>query len=170
MNETERLNLQKMIQANDAQDKTDQIRKLKHSQKIYNDVQVLLKIMRDNNTLMKNNINAFDNLCSEKCNFLFTHYTDIFNRVKKDELDLKILNKFLMVLRSIEEGQLGQHEASYEIGKVLKEIYIDSALRKSDKLDKQHANEDSSNKEDEISTPEPVNISWSQFKTKSKSA
>ena len=72
-----------------------------------------------------------------------------------------------MVLRSIEEGQLGQHEASYEIGKVLKEIYIDSALRKSDKLDKQHANEHSSNKEDKISTPEPVNISWSQFKAKS---
>ncbi len=52
MNETERLNLQKMIQANDAEDKTEQIRQLKHSQKIYNDVQTLLKIKQDNIALL----------------------------------------------------------------------------------------------------------------------
>tara|TARA_B110000967_G_scaffold190488_1_gene215246 strand:+ start:12109 stop:12621 length:513 start_codon:yes stop_codon:yes gene_type:complete len=169
MNETERLNLQKMIQANDAEDKTEQIRQLKHSQKIYNDVQTLLKIKQDNIALLNDtdNMNTFDNLCSDKCNFLFTHYTDIFNRVKKDEIDLQILNKLLTVLRSIEEGQLGQHEASFEIGKVLKEIYIDSALRKSANLDKQHDDGDPDSKEDEIAKAEPVNISWSQFKAKS---
>ena len=47
-----------------------------------------------------------------ECNFLFTYYTDIYNKIRKDEMDLKILYKFLDVLEEIEEGKLDQHSGS----------------------------------------------------------
>ena len=36
-----------------------------------------------------------------ECNFLFTYYTDIYNKIRKDEIDLKILFKAFDVLRDI---------------------------------------------------------------------
>ena len=78
-------------------------------------------------------------MCVSRCNFLFTRYTDIFNKVKKDELDLSILNTFLNVLEEIETGKLDQHEASYKVGSILKQLYIDSALKKSEHLDNKHS-------------------------------
>jgi hypothetical protein len=158
MNEVERLNLQKMIQANDTEDNTPLIRDLKHSTKILEGVEILLKLKRENPSLAKTNPDKFDSLCVEHCGFLFNHYTDIFNKVKKDEIDLNILLRLLNVLNAIEEGNVDQHEGSFEVAKLLKKIYIDSALRKADKLDE-------ANTEQEEEKPIEV-ISWAEFKNK----
>ena len=87
------------------------------------------------------------------------NYTDIYNKVKNDEIDLPLLNQFLNVLQRIESGEMDQHEASYLIGTILKEIYIDSALKKADKLDKQHA----------VAAAVPAvavnKVSWLEYKT-----
>ena len=91
------------------------------------------------------------------CNFLFTYYTDIFNKIRKNEIDINILNKFLDVLRKIEDGELDQHEGSFMVGTLLKELYVDSALKKAEKLDEQ------SEKKEEPKRAE-VNVSWNQFK------
>ena len=162
MNEVERLNLQKMIQSNDTENMTPLIRELKHSTKILADVEVLLSLKRENPTLVKTNPEKFDSLCIEKCGFLFNHYTDIYNKVKKDEINLTILLRLLNVLNSIEEGHVDQHEGSFEVGKLLKKIYIDSALRKADKLDE--ANKEG---EQEQEQEKPIEvISWAEFKNK----
>jgi hypothetical protein len=100
-------------------------------------------------------------MCVNRCGFLFNTYTDIFNKVKKDEIDLTILGQLLGVLKMIEDGKVGQHEASVEVGTLLKQIYIDSALKKSDKLDKQHSSSASSGTAD---LPPPKKISWKQYK------
>jgi hypothetical protein len=159
MNDSERLNLQKMIQANETENTTPLIRQLKHSKNILEDVEMLLKIKRENAAMAKSSPEQFDTLCVSNCHFLFNNYTDIFNKVKKDEIDLNILLRLLNVLHSIEEGAVDQHEGSFEVGKLLKQIYIDSALRKADKL-----NEDT-NSETEVKPVE--NISWRDFKDKS---
>ena len=52
------------------------------------------------------------------------------------------------------------------VGKLLKEIYIDGAVRKADKLTTEANNEDG-NKEDEIR--EAKNISWSDYKKQRQS-
>jgi hypothetical protein len=135
VNESERLQLQKMIAANNAEDNTELIRKSKHSGKIQEQVQLLLQLKRKYPRLQKTNPEQFDKICVSKCGFLFQQYTDIFNKVKKDEIDLTILSQFLSVLKQIEDGKLGQHEASVQVGRILKKLYIDSALRKADKLD-----------------------------------
>src|SRR6056300_1326416 len=141
MNDLERLNLQKMIQADDAENNTHLIRNLKHSKLILADVDELLKLKKQNPRLAKSN-------------------PDVFDKVKKDEIDLNILVRLLNVLHSIEEGQVDQHEGSFEVGKLLKQIYIDSALKKADKLDEKY-----SDKKGERKKPEEK-ISWKQFKEK----
>ena len=130
VNESERLQLQKMIAANNAEDNTELIRKSKHSGKIQEQVQLLLQLKRKYPRLQKTNPEQFDKICVSKCGFLFQQYTDIFNKVKKDEIDLTILSQFLSVLKQIEDGKLGQHEASVQVGRILKKLYIDSALRR----------------------------------------
>ena len=97
------------------------------------------------------------------CNFLFTYYTDIYNKIRKDEMDLKILYKFLDVLEEIEDGKLDQHTGSFKVGTLLKEIYVDSALRKAAKL-----NKDTGTVEPEYKGPQ-VEISWKDFKSITKS-
>tara|TARA_B110000879_G_C10843045_1_gene382323 strand:- start:1 stop:486 length:486 start_codon:yes stop_codon:yes gene_type:complete len=160
MNDLERLNLQKMIKENDSENNTEQIRTLKHSLKIKDEVDVLLQLKKDYHELAKSNPSDFDTICTNKCSFLFNNYTDIYNKVKKDEINLSILLRLLNVLHSIEEGAVDQHEGSFEVGKLLKQIYIDSALRKAEKL-----NEDSENTETKKTVEQ---ISWSEFKKQNK--
>ena len=161
MNNMERIQLEKMIQANDAADNTAQIRDLKHSSLIHQDVGTLLNLKREYARLAKTHPDQFDMMCVNRCSFLFNNYTDIFNKVKKDEIDLQILGRLLGVLKMIEDGKVGQHEASVEVGKLLKQIYIDSALKKSANLDKLHAGSSSSSSS---SLPTAKKISWKQYK------
>jgi len=149
MNELEKLNLQKMITENDVQDNTDLIRTYKHSDKIRKDVETLVNL-RDNH---KDDLN-FDSMCENKCFFIFFNYTDIYNKVKKDLLDLSTLYEFLDCLKKIEDGEQDQHEASFEIGKLLKKMYLDSALKKADRLNEEH----------KVVREEPKQITWSEYK------
>ena len=150
MNEIERLQLQKMIKVNDVEDQTQQIRKLKHSKQLKEDINtfLLLKTKYNPEEIFEKSIN--------ECNFLFTNYTDIYNRIKNDEINIDLLFHFLKVLSDIENGELDQHEGSFIVGKILKEIYIDSALKKAEKIDNLY------NQKEE--TIEPINISWKNWK------
>ena len=160
MNEEERLNLQRMISANDVEDLTGKIRETKHSDMIREQVKYLMDLKKKYLRLAKTNPTQFEQMCISKCSFLFNNYMDIFNKVKKDEIDLNILDKFLTVLKKIETGDVDQHEGSYMVGKLLKELYVDSALKKSEKLDADH----NKNKKSEKKTPKPREISWMEYK------
>ena len=149
MNELEKLNLQKMITENQVEDNTDLIRIYKHSDKIRKDVDTLVDL-RDNH---KDDID-FDSQCESKCFFIFFNYTDIYNKVKKDLLDLSTLYQFLDCLKKVEDCEQDQHEASFEIGKLLKKMYVDSALKKVELLDEEH----------KVVREEPKSISWSEYK------
>jgi hypothetical protein len=157
MDPENRLNLQKMINANNVEDMTDEIRKKKHSVLIKNDLKTLLFLKRKHSILQKENPTKFETICITECQFLFNNYTDIFNKVRKDEIDLKMLHQFLEILKDIEDGSLDQHTASFKVGTILKEIYIDSALKKSEKLDKEYGSE-------EVKIVKEKNINWLQWK------
>ncbi len=164
MNPQERLQLDKLIRANDVADNTKNIRELKHSEPLKDDILMLLKIKRDYQRLAKSNPSQFDTICINRCSFLFNNYTDIFNKVKKDEIDLNILFQLLNILKMIEDGKLDQHTGSYEVGKLLKNIYIDSAMKKADNINKIYDSKNSKNKN--VSTPPIKKISWAEFKQK----
>jgi len=155
MDDSQRLQLKKMIDANNTEDQTDVIRRLKHSNMLIEDIRTLQQLkFRHKGDLLKVHDDAVT-----MCTFLYTNYTDIYNKVKNDEIDLPLLNQFLNVLQRIESGEMDQHEASYLIGTILKEIYIDSALKKADKLDKQRAAAAA------VPTAVVNKVSWREYKT-----
>ena len=155
MDDGQRLQLQNMIKANNVEDQTDLIRNLKHSQVLRNEIEKMTTIK----SKYCDDPEQVHLECISECSFLFTYYTDIYNKVRKDEIDVGILNKFLDVLRDIEDGKVNQHEGAFLVGTLLKELYVDSALKKADKLNEQY-------KEDK---PEPIrprtNMTWKQFKS-----
>jgi len=155
MNTQERLHLDKMIKENNVKDYTNEIRKKKHSRPLALDLNTFIEFNKRNLKLKANNPDEFERILITKCQFMFVNYTDIFNRLRKDELDITIFTQFINILRRIEESEFDQHEASFEVGKLLKQIYIDSALRKANKLP--------DNKEEKPSV-EPKNITWSDYK------
>jgi hypothetical protein len=63
---------------------------------------------------------------------------DFFDKVIKDEIDLRIMTRLLIVLKLIEDEKVDQHEGSVMVGKILKERYLDSAVKRADTLDKEH--------------------------------
>jgi hypothetical protein len=155
MDENQRLHLQKMITANNVEDQTGLIRDLKHSHILRENVNALVMLKAK----YQDDPDALNLEAMSECNFLFTYYTDIYNKIRKDEIDLKILFQFLDVLGKIEAGQMDQHDGSFEVGTLLKKIYVDSALRKAEKL-----NAETGNVEPEYKGPQ-VDISWKQFKS-----
>ena len=98
-------------------------------------------------------------MCVSQCSFIFNNYTDIFNKVKKNEMNLQILLKLIEVLKNIEEGLIDQHTGAFEVGKILKAMYIDSALLKAEKIDKK-----TGEKIENINTVIAKKISWKEFK------
>ena len=66
------------------------------------------------------------------------------------------------VLKDIEDGKLDQHEGAYAFGTLLKQIYVDSALKKAEKM-----NAVTGETEPEYKGPQ-VDVSWSQFKNMNK--
>ena len=135
MNDAERLNLKKMVKEFKTEETTDRIRELKHSKKIKRDVDTIIMLKSKYPKLKKEMLQT---MAQNKCMFLWENYTNIFNKLFGGYIDVNMLYKFINVLAKIEEGEYDQHEASMVVGKILKEIYIDSALREGQEKDKIH--------------------------------
>jgi hypothetical protein len=157
MDSQERLNLKRMVDESNCGDNTDNIRKLKHSVKIRDDLRAIDKLKKKHADTRKTDLDGFIQICQTESRFLFDNYTDIFNKVVRDELDLVIMTKLLFVLKQIEDGKVDQHEGSVIFGKILKELYIDSAIKRGENLDKQYESETQPQVEGK-------NISWKEYK------
>lgn len=158
MNQSERIQLKKMINDNNVEDMTNDIREKKHSEKIRTDVTRMIDLKKKYPRLEKTNPEQFDSMVTSQCSFLFNNYTDIFNRVKKNEINLDTLWQLLNILRRIEDGDVDQHTGSFEVGKLLKKIYIDSAIMKENNA--QAKNKNKKNKK----PPAKKKISWEEYK------
>ncbi len=157
LNDNERLHLDKMLKEFDAEDNTNKIRELRHSYKIRDNIERLNNLKKKYTRLRLTDKSKFEELVISHCNFLWSNYTNIFNRLMKDEMDINILYSFINNLQEIEDGEIDQHEASVEVGKILKRLYVDSALRR-------EKNYDAKNKT-KTKTRRPVNkMTWSQYK------
>jgi hypothetical protein len=75
------------------------------------------------------------------------------------------MSRLLAVIKMIEDKQVDQHEGSVLVGKILKELYVDSALKRCENLDKENAT-DSDKSDQEKRDVKP--ISWSEWKNKNK--
>ena len=164
MQQSQRLNLEQMIKETDAEDNTEKIKKIKDIKKIKENIKTFKKLNEKYKRMKTENKQIYSQIMIKNCNFLWTNYTNIFNRLIKDELDLDILSKFIYNLSLVEDGKQTQHEASVQIGQLLKELYVDSAVRRQEKIDKRN---EKVSKADEIIKPKK-NISWAEYKSKMK--
>ena len=164
---SERLDLKRLIQhqGEDYQDNTDGIRRLKHSSLILADVLKMENLKKTMAAKRKTRNQDFVTACQLKCSFLFNKYTDIFNRLIKDELDLELLSQMLATLKKVEDGTIDQQEGSVIVGKILHKIYVESALSRSRKMDEERSSEEEG---DATTSPKEVgkNISWTDYKNK----
>ncbi len=159
MNDSQRLQLQNMIKTNNVEDQTELIRNLKHSTILRNEVNTMIMTK----ARYRDDPERINMECMNECSFLFTYYTEIFNKIKKDEIDVSILNKFIDVLKEIEDGTLDQHSGSFMVGTLLKELYIDSALKKANKLEEEREKTKESSEHVHVK-----NVSWHEFKKMKK--
>ena len=159
ISDAERLNLKNLISNSDCENNTEDIRKLKHSTKIRDDIRKLENLKTTHAELRATDFAKFEELCQTECVFLYNYYTDVFNKVIKNELDLAIMTRLLVVLKLIEDNKVDQHEGSAMVGKILKELYVDSALKRSENLDKENAE----NVALQATPVEGKKITWKQF-------
>ena len=146
-----------MIKEYDAEETTDKIRQLKHSKQIRTDILKLNAFKRKYSRLARTNKEQYKSMAEKQCSFLYNNYTNIFHRSLKNELDVKLMLKFVEILERIEDGNIDQHDASYEVGSILKKMFIDSALRQEKKREK--GNKKKSKKKKVMN-----NITWEKFK------
>jgi hypothetical protein len=146
MNPNEVLKLNDMIQEGHCVDNTDMIRKLKHSTLITQNLNTILRIKKKYNS--NNLVKEIDNECMKECKFLFDNYTSIYNKLLRDQIDLAIFYKFLHYLKKIEDGEMTFYQASYEIGTLLKNMYVDPII------------------EEKEMEKKGKKISWNEYKTK----
>lgn len=156
MNPNDALNLKKLINDTEVEQTTEQIRAIKHSKKIKVSIDVICALKKQYSRLSKE---QFKNIAIKQASFLYNNYTNIFNRLVNDELEVAILYEFVKVLAKIENGLIDQHQGSYEIGLLLKKLYIDSAMKQDKKREKSDKRKEMKNK------PKATkNISWAQYK------
>ena len=125
MNSEQEKVLNRLIEENDVQDNTEKIKTLKDSSKIRNDVAIIQNIKRKIKT---RDFKILDKEAKQKCSFLYMNYPNIYNKLLKSKIDIKIMYAFLDELEKIENGSQNQHEASYKIGMLLKSLYIDKHI------------------------------------------
>ena len=151
------MDLKDFLANSDYVDNTNKLREKKHGKLIREGINDIEETRNETGELYKTNIELFKNKCTDKNAFLYNNYFDIFNKVCTKEVNLDIMNEFISVLISIEEGLMDQHEGSVKIGELLKKLYIDSALRKGEKIEKENPREVKVFKKSK-------DISWKQYK------
>jgi hypothetical protein len=132
MTDQQRLLLSLMVKQHNVTDQTDLIRQLKHSDRIMAEVEAMRAILAKYPSPLPARGELLDAAraeCADAAAFLFANYTDIFVRVLKGNLDIDILREIIGYLKKIEDGEVDQHEASYQIGHLLKRMYVDSAVK-----------------------------------------
>lgn len=152
MDPKNRLLLNKLVSQYDSEDTTEKIRELKHSKRIYEDVCTIQKLKRDYSRLRETNKDQFVTMMKNRASFLYENYSNIFHRLKKDQVNIQVLFMFLKTLEAIENGEMDQHEASVQIGQLLKEMYVDKVI--------------DTKREKKPVYKKPINnVSWEQYKT-----
>ncbi len=162
MNFQEKAKLSELISGTEAEDHTQEIRETRRSLLLLENIRMIESLKRKESYLRKTDVDAFKEMCRIQCRWMFDNFTDIFNKLVVDEINLAILLRMVKVLQQIENGELDQHEGSVSVGKFLKEMYVDSALRRAEKIDKE--NERAVGEVVMSNANEGRKISWLEYK------
>jgi hypothetical protein len=150
----QRLALGNMLSQQTVLDQTPLIRQLKHSALLRADVAALTELIarRDAGHAPDWEIDSL-----LLCPFLATYYPDVVRKIATHDIDLNLLALMIDELQRIEDGAADQHMASFRVGTILKNMYIDSVQR-------QEIHSSSSSSSSSSTKPQKRNITYKQFK------
>jgi hypothetical protein len=115
----EKLDLRKLMDnKDDYEDNTDDIRRVKHSIIIRDDIRAIEVLKQNLTNQGVIDIDVIKKASQDVAPFLYSGYRDIFNKVVSDEIDLNIMSQLLTVLKTIEDGSINQEEGSVMVGKL----------------------------------------------------
>lgn len=174
-----RLDLQQMLSGARPVDNTNDIRRLKHSRRIADEVNQFMShklnlewrntvaaFVADNKRGSSAGQDAMDKVlspaqieqeCVDMCPFLVEHYPDLFRRVFRGELDVKVLFELLNALAEIEDGDLTQEQGSEKVGRILFRLYADIRSR-------QESKNESKNGTTEGSSTKGAALTWKEYR------
>ena len=160
MDPSERIDLKKLMKAgeHDYVDNTDGIRRLKHSDLIAGDMKKMEDLKKSHASMRTTSPDEFSQLCQKKCSFLFNAYTDIYNRLFKDQLDVNLMLDALRTLKQVETGKINQQEGSILMGKLFYKVFVSNAIK--------HEDSSKTTSPPSESAPERVEnqITWREYK------
>ena len=134
MDPGDRIDLKKLMKAgeHDYVDNTDGIRRLKHSDLIAADMKKMQDLKVSHASMRTNSPDDFSDLCQKKCSFLYNAYTDIYNRLFKDQLDVNLMLDALRTLKQVETGKINQQEGSILMGQLFYKVFVSNAIKHED--------------------------------------
>ena len=91
---SEAIDLKRLINENECDNNTNDIRKLKHSSQIQQGINDLIGLKQLHPELSNDD---FAEMAKSQCSFLLENYTDIFMKIIKNELDFDIMAKLLHI-------------------------------------------------------------------------
>jgi len=152
LSSNEQFQLRKILENSKVDDHTDAIRTNKHSAEIRRCIEHIVAMKGEFPGLYREDKKQFEDLVLKEAGFLFFNYMSIYNLVLKD-VDVAVLHRLLDMLKLIEDEKCDQHEASVLVGKLLKEMYVDTMLK------------DIQDRDDKEAPAEHLDISWAEYKT-----
>ena len=163
MDPSDRIDLKKLMKAGerDYVDNTDGIRRLKHSDLIAADMKKMEELKESHASMRANSPDDFASLCQKKCSFLFNAYTDIYNRLFKDQLDVNLMLEALRTLKQVETGKINQQEGSILMGKLFYKVFVSNAIKHEDSTNNVPV---SSTDTDNSSGCDENKITWREYK------
>ena len=164
MHPSDRLDLKKLMKAgeHDYVDNTDGIRRLKHSDLIAADMKKMEELKKSHASMRTNSPDDFADLCQKKCSFLFNAYTDIYNRLFKDQLDVNLMLEALRTLKQVETGKINQQEGSIHMGKLFYKVFVSNAIKHEDAINTAVSSTSASSSTED--TVEENKITWREYK------
>lgn len=167
MDDNQRLMLSRLIKENNVADHTPLIRELKHSERILAEVDAMVAVLaKYPQPLLPRSelLNEARIECAAAANWLYQYYTDIFVRVLKGNMDMQMLRQVIGLLKQIEDGDLDQHEASFQLGTLLKKLYVDSAVKQVEKNDADAATAATAAAAPKKEYVKRTDLTWADFK------
>ena len=59
-----------------------------------------------------------------ECKYIYTSFPDVFDRVVKNDMNLDVFEKIVLILKMIEDGKVNQSEASALVGKLSQKLFF----------------------------------------------
>lgn len=121
------LSLHRFCQLRQLEDNTDLIRTLRHSDILEREVLQLLDLQAQ----FGDDDPGFCSAAAAECTFLCMYYTDIYQRIRKRQLNVDLLLRCIGILRQIENGTYSHQQGQTEAESLFLQLFSDSAQRRS---------------------------------------